>query len=583
MVSSLPTPYVTPPNWGAQLNNAIESRYQAALSAIEILSGEAVTRIGGDTATASPAVIYNVADYGAVGDGTSDDSTAIQAALTAAGDEGGGIVYLPRSQFPYLTGTTTLRVPNYVSLKGVGRRASILSYTGTGTAIEVDDLAAAEWKYYINFEDFLLHAPDAATGFNLKGWNNGTMARVTVFGTFDDNGVWDGDSYTTTPTAGVGVLLDGSYGGDIGCWWNVIDHCQFIGWDNAIKLTGVVGDGQANGNTITNNVFRVFNRGVWVHIGDTSLVSGNDFTSRLASSEGVRVEDSQCRILGNRFEQTDIAVRLAASGANWAELAHNSISSSVDVGVQIDNAASGKRLSMYGRFNNALTPINDLSNQSTDGTALNYLGMGQLVPITFYRANVAAGLTSSGMDIAGATNVNTFSVGRAYHVRGISVRSGDARTAGTLTIKPAVGGVESATLSAVLDGTNTTIFTMYAPFPHKRNVEDVSITNASTTITHAGSAPGFTSADTGRTIRIPGAGSGGNDLITTVTFVSATELTAGSAASTTVSGVTSDIYDTGMVNLEGKANGVGAKITTDGSWAPTTADVEVTVWVEFLP
>lgn len=84
MVSSLPTPYVTPPNWGAQLNNAIESRYQAALSAIELASGEAVTRIGGDTATASSATIFNVGDWGATGDGVTDDIASLQAAQDAA-------------------------------------------------------------------------------------------------------------------------------------------------------------------------------------------------------------------------------------------------------------------------------------------------------------------------------------------------------------------------------------------------------------------------------------------------------------------------------------------------------------------
>lgn len=51
--------------------------------------------------------IYNVKAYGAVGDSINDDRTAIQAAINAAADNGGGIVYFPNGKYWLGTGKYT--------------------------------------------------------------------------------------------------------------------------------------------------------------------------------------------------------------------------------------------------------------------------------------------------------------------------------------------------------------------------------------------------------------------------------------------------------------------------------------------
>jgi polygalacturonase len=43
--------------------------------------------------------VYSVRDFGAKGDGKTDDTAAFQQALGAAGKAGGGIVYAPRGNF----------------------------------------------------------------------------------------------------------------------------------------------------------------------------------------------------------------------------------------------------------------------------------------------------------------------------------------------------------------------------------------------------------------------------------------------------------------------------------------------------
>ncbi len=59
---------------------------------------------------------YSVRDFGAVGDGKTDDTAAFQKALDAAGKAGGGVVYAPRGNF-YFAGS--LNVPAAVTLKGI--------------------------------------------------------------------------------------------------------------------------------------------------------------------------------------------------------------------------------------------------------------------------------------------------------------------------------------------------------------------------------------------------------------------------------------------------------------------------------
>lgn len=80
--------------------------------------------------------LYVATVYGAAGNGTNDDTVAIQSALTAAGANGGGIVYLPGGTYHL---TNTLTVPGGVELRGAGSllrcgSPSILEpYGGQGT------------------------------------------------------------------------------------------------------------------------------------------------------------------------------------------------------------------------------------------------------------------------------------------------------------------------------------------------------------------------------------------------------------------------------------------------------------------
>ena len=52
--------------------------------------------------------MYDITTYGAVGDGTTNDAAAIQAAVDAASAAGGGVVRVPAGR-TFLSGSVTLR------------------------------------------------------------------------------------------------------------------------------------------------------------------------------------------------------------------------------------------------------------------------------------------------------------------------------------------------------------------------------------------------------------------------------------------------------------------------------------------
>ncbi len=93
---------------------------------------------------------YSVTDFGARGDGKTDDTAAFQKALDTAGKAGGGVVYAPRGNY-FFAGH--LNIPSTVTLKGVWesvpahngiRDAGLPKPTDDGTTFLVTESAGKE-------------------------------------------------------------------------------------------------------------------------------------------------------------------------------------------------------------------------------------------------------------------------------------------------------------------------------------------------------------------------------------------------------------------------------------------------------
>lgn len=167
-------------------------------------------------------------DYGAAGNGTTDDTTAVQNAANAVAAAGGGTLFLPPGNFK-LSSALSLTGANTVSLLGVGPGISILTQSSTsanGITYNPTSLTAAA------MQNLSVVGPGSGTGIGILMEANGgagsavscNLENVTVSGF---------GSHNLELVGGVGCSLDtvnsASSGGHCfflsGGTGNVLENC----------------------------------------------------------------------------------------------------------------------------------------------------------------------------------------------------------------------------------------------------------------------------------------------------------------------------------------------------------------------
>lgn len=142
--------------------------------------------------------VYNVKrDYSAVGDGATDDTTAIQNAINAASAAGGGIVYLPLGTYLLVTGLTMKTGVHLLGARG-------LSILKANTAISmVSSSTTSQTKWSVRDVTFDLNNITSGTNYGIIIQHN-TCDYVTIEGCEFKN-------YGTGTNTRAGIRLVGSY------------------------------------------------------------------------------------------------------------------------------------------------------------------------------------------------------------------------------------------------------------------------------------------------------------------------------------------------------------------------------------
>ena len=194
--------------------------------------------------------IFDVKDYGATGDGTTDDSTAIQSAITALEANDGGVLFFPATTYKIGTGLV-FDGANLTRLAQVRGYGATLDYTGSGDALTfennvtaVDD-QDAEKSYHVR-------------GLHIKGTSSADSA-IRLHGvlhTFRDMVI---ENFTSTTSTQAAIVLDALF-----LEWveeNTFDSIDIKNTGNGVCFISREDSGGAAAS-LMNNYFR--NIHIWI-------------------------------------------------------------------------------------------------------------------------------------------------------------------------------------------------------------------------------------------------------------------------------------------------------------------------------
>jgi hypothetical protein len=232
----------------------------------------------------------SVKDFGAMGDGTTDDTTAIQAAINL--NRG---VFIPSGTYK-TTSTLTLNTKTYIYGEGT---SSVINYTGSGYAISSTSVNVGDEKKTIS--NFRIQSSTASVGIYLLNEYHVSINNMYIYG--------NGSGCTTAA-----ILLDSTGSNNTACidiFETVIQYCH----GNGIQFAPQNNVGPAavliSGNRIqANNGWGILCSG---DISVEATILSNDIEGNTLG--GIKIDYLFCcHIIGNHLEYATAVTPLQLGG-----------------------------------------------------------------------------------------------------------------------------------------------------------------------------------------------------------------------------------------------------------------------------
>lgn len=228
---------------------------------------------------------FDVRSYSAKGDGVTDDSTAVQAAITAAASAGGGTVWFPIGT--YLIGTTLTISGDNINLAGVGWGSVIRAKSGLNADLIKTPTTSGSSRKYCVIRDLQLDGNKAGQTaghvVHFYGAQYCKIEKCLIINAFDH-----------------AVSLDGDGGAGFG-FNNTI-------FDNVFDVNnGVITDSNNEANFILNNQFKFAATGNMLNMTSGGhFINGNVFggSGTYSVPALLLANGLSSKVIGNRFDHT---------------------------------------------------------------------------------------------------------------------------------------------------------------------------------------------------------------------------------------------------------------------------------------
>ena len=291
--------------------------------------------------------VYDVRDYGAAGDGVTDDASAIQSAIEAA-EADGGIVFFPPGTYLIQTtlshdpdGSTTLPV----HMVGVGCKASKIYSTATGNALTVGVAGTDVYGFGMHGLAFYGDASSGENGVELIQMHQWEISACWIYGFYGDGltltAAWNGVIHNfshfgdaTTQNTGSGIYATGNANGEVVTV--TVKNCV-IDWNKEWGIKWDSNSGQTSNVVVKENVI-VANGLGGVHFhGCTGSeiafneVEANDKECSTDAGMGIQIDGTTYQCVAVEIHGNDIVNHTDSGTSNGGVGVHIGNSDSVAV------------------------------------------------------------------------------------------------------------------------------------------------------------------------------------------------------------------------------------------------------------